>query len=90
MMFYLFILKFAQIVHAHYKKNQYFFSSYTNFEIFQKFSVQIKIFLHVLIVPMMYVKKVLSNNDLFLNTVTRIRKQSFHSVEMGFIPFHLV
>ena len=46
-------------------KNLYFFSFITNFEIFQKLSVKIKIFLHILIVPIMYetekVKKVLGN-----------------------------
>ena len=64
-MFCLFILKFTSIVDAYYKKNQYFFSLYTNFEIFQKFSVKIKIFLHILIVLIMYesgkVKKIQSN-----------------------------
>ena len=64
-MFCLFILKFTSKVDAYYKKNQYFFSLYTNFEIFQKFSVKIKIFLHILIVPIMYesgkVKKIQSN-----------------------------
>ena len=64
-MFCLFILKFTSKVDAYYKKNQYFFSLYTNFEIFQKFSVKIKIFLHILIVLIMYesgkVKKIQSN-----------------------------
>ena len=63
--FCLFILKFTSKVDGYYKKNQYFFSLYTNFEIFQKFSVKIKIFLHILIVLIMYesgkVKKIQSN-----------------------------
>ena len=52
-------------MHAYYKKSQEIFSLCTNFEIFQKFSVKIKIFLHILIVPIRYesgkVKKVQSN-----------------------------
>ena len=64
-MFYLSFFKFASILHAYYKKSQEIFSVCTNFEIFQKFSVKIKIFLHILIVPIRYesgkVKKVQSN-----------------------------
>ena len=64
-MFYLSFFKFASILHAYYKKSQEIFSLCTNFEIFQKFSVKIKIFLHILIVPIRYesgkVKKDQSN-----------------------------
>ena len=45
--FYLFMLKFAYILHLYY--NFFLFSSYVyKFEIIQKFSVKIKIFLHLL------------------------------------------
>ena len=59
------IFKFASILHAYYKKSQENFSLCTNFQNFQKSSVKIKIFLHILIVPIMYesekVKKVQGN-----------------------------
>ena len=68
-MFYLSFFKFASILHAYYKKSQEIFSLCTNFEIFQKFSVKIKIFLHILIVPIMYecrkLKKAIGNKILF-------------------------
>jgi hypothetical protein len=64
-MFYLLFFKFASILHAYYKKSQENFSLCTNFEIFQKFSVKIKIFSHILLVAIMYesgkVKKVQGN-----------------------------
>ena len=53
------------MLHAYSKKSQENFSLCTNFEIFQKSSIKIKIFLHILIVPIMYesgkVKNVMSN-----------------------------
>ena len=57
------------MLHAYSKKSQENFSLCTNFEIFQKFSVKIKIFLHILIVPIMYecgkLKKAIGNKILF-------------------------
>ena len=57
------------MLHAYSKKSQEIFSLCTNFEIFQKFSVKIKIFLHILIVPIMYecrkLKKAIGNKILF-------------------------
>ena len=63
--FHLFFLKIKQFWHVYYTKFIRKFSLYTNFEISQKFSVKSQIFLHILIVPIMYkwekVKKFLSN-----------------------------
>ena len=57
------------MLHAYSKKSQENFSLCTNFEIFQKFSVKITIFLHILIVPIMYecrkLKKAIGNKILF-------------------------
>ena len=57
------------MLHTYSKKSQEIFSLCTNFEIFQKFSVKIKIFLHILIVPIMYecgkLKKAIGNKILF-------------------------
>jgi hypothetical protein len=63
--FYIFFLKINQLLHVYYAKFIEIFSLFKNFDFFQKFPVEYQIFLHILIVPIIYecgkVKKVLGN-----------------------------